>query len=100
MRASTDGSIKLLDGSHRRADLIAADGGLHSVLRGTVLGQNVQTPSLARLSAFRVLIETKDLHDDPKLAAVLRGKGSALSILTDTRETASERHMMWYPCRK
>lgn len=97
---SSEGSIALLDGSRHSADLIVAADGLHSNLRGTVLGEEIKAASPAGLSAFRFLIDTKVLNDDAKLASLLEAKGPGAAILIDIKETVRERHMMWYPCRK
>ena len=98
--ASTEGTITLLDGSRHTADLIVAADGLHSILKGTILGREIEGPSPAGLSAFRFLIDTSVLEHDANLAALLEAKGPGAAILIDTNETVSERHMMWYPCRE
>lgn len=98
--ASTDGSITLKDGSRHAADLIVAADGLHSVLRDTVLTHDSKAPSPSGLSAFRFLMDTKAMQDDAKLAPVLEARGPGFTILIDAKETISERHIVWYPCRK
>lgn len=97
--ASPDGVVVLDDGSKHAADLVVAADGLHSVLKGVVLGEVETTPVVTGLSAFRFLVDTKILEEDEKLALVLQKKGAGATMLVDTKETASERHIMWYPCR-
>lgn len=95
-----EGSVTLQDGSIHHADLIVAADGLHSVLRKAVIGTETKAPSSEGLSAFRFLIDTKTIKDDPKLAATLEAKGPGAAILIDTKEKISERHVMWYPCHE
>ena len=97
--ASTDGSVTLKDGSRHAADLIVGADGLHSVLREAVLTHETTAPSPSGLSAFRFLMDTTAMKDDPKLAKVLEARGPGVEILIDAKETISERHMVWYPCR-
>lgn len=96
--ASTDGSITLKDGSRHAADLIVGADGLHSVLRGTVLTHDTKV-SASGLSAFRFLMDTTMLEDDAKLAQVVEARSPGLSLIIDAKETISERHVVWYPCR-
>ena len=55
-----EGSIELVGGSVKKADLIVAGDGVHSVLRSVVLGQEAPKAMMTGLSAFRVLIQTSD----------------------------------------
>ena len=99
--ADVNGSVTLSDGSKHTADLVVAADGLHSVLRKKVLVKTYRSPSESGMSAFRFLIETKALLDEPDLAPLLAAKGDQnAAILIDPEEKASERHIMWYPCRK
>lgn len=98
--ASTDGSITLKDGSRHDADLVVAADGLHSVLRDTVLTHDTKAPSPSGLSAFRFLLDTKVLKEDAKLAQLLETEGPWVKMLIDPKENTSDRHMVWYPCRK
>lgn len=97
--ASTDGSLTLKDGSHHTADLIVAADGLHSVLRDVVLTDNTKAPSHSGMSAFRFLIDTKVLEDDPELAQALEARGPGVALVVDGKDTVNERHMVWYSCR-
>ena len=97
--ASTGGSIYLADGSCHTADLIVAADGLHSVLRDTVLTRDIKPPAPSGLSAFRFLMDTKMLKDNPKLMQILETKDPGYSIIIDDQEKILERHMVWYPCR-
>ena len=96
---SPDGSITLKDGSRHTADLIVAADGLHSALRDVVLKDDATPPSPTGLSAFRFLIDTKVLEDDPTFAPLLEAKGQGFSIIIDEKDKVNERHMVWYPCR-
>ena len=96
---SPDGSITLKDGSRHTADLIVAADGLHSALRDVVLKDDTKAPSPSGMSAFRFLIDTKILEDDPKLAQLLEAKGTGFTIVIDEKDKVNERHMVWYSCR-
>ncbi|KAI1647446.1 putative salicylate hydroxylase [Daldinia loculata] len=94
-----EGFVILEDGTRHYADLIVGADGLHSVLRGVVLGDEKaarSTPS--GLSAFRFMIPTSDLQDDPHFRELQEVKGRGNSILADTTSQI-ERHMVWYTCR-
>ena len=96
---SRDGSVTLKDGSRHTADLIVAADGLHSALRNVVLPDITEPPSHSGLSAFRFLLDTKVLEDDPQLAPVLEARGRGFVLVIDEKDTVNERHMVWYPCR-
>ena len=96
---SPDGSITLKDGSCHTADLIVAADGLHSALRDVVLKDDIKPPSPSGLSAFRFLIDTKVLEDDPRFAPLLEAKGKGFTIIIDEKDKVNERHMVWYSCR-
>lgn len=96
---SPDGSITLKDGSSHTADLIVAADGLHSALRDVVLKDNTKAPSPSGLSAFRFMIDTKVLEDDPNLAKLLEIKGPGFTLVIDEKDKVNERHMVWYACR-
>lgn len=97
--AAKEGSITLEDGTVHSADLVVAADGLRSVARDVVAGKKV-TPSSTSLSAFRFLIDTEILKNDDSLASVLKKKGPGATLLADTKEVASERHIMWYACQE
>lgn len=98
--ATTDGWIELKDGSRHNADLIVGADGLHSVLKGVVLREDILVPTATGMSAFRFLIDTELLNKDEKLAALLKKKApGGATILADTKEVVLERHIMWYACR-
>lgn len=99
--ASPKGSITLSDGSTHYGDLVIAADGLHSVVRDRVLPKGNKSPFPSGHSAFRFLIDTNDLREDGQLAALLETKDpNDAAILIDASDEATERHMMWYPCRK
>lgn len=98
--ASNEGTVTLQDGTTHTADIVVGADGLHSMLKGVVLGKNVTSPEPTGLSAFRFLIDTARLRVSASLSATLDKKGPGASLLADTREIAKERHIMWYACRK
>ena len=95
------GTITLADGTVHHADLIIAADGLHSVLRGIVLGDQKPAAAKTGLSAFRFLIPTTELQKDPEIVKLLKWKCVGPTVMADTRETNPdrERHMVWYECQ-
>ena len=96
--STKEGIIELEDGSKHGADLIVAADGLHSVLRSAALGHEAR-PTSSGLSAFRFLVSTKNLQDDPGLSELLKWKAPGATILADTADTVNERHAVWYDCQ-
>ena len=95
-----DGIIELEDRSKHEADLIVAADGLHSILRSAVLKREAK-PISSGLSAFRFLVPTKKLEEDPAMANLLKWKVPlSATILADTTETVKERHAVWYECQE
>ncbi|KAK4140136.1 uncharacterized protein C8A04DRAFT_32344 [Dichotomopilus funicola] len=97
------GAVELEDGEVLAgADLIVGADGLHSVLRGVVLGDEAEaarvTPS--GLSAFRFLIPTAMLEGNPHFGELRKVKGNGSTVFADP-DTAheSERHLVWYDCQ-
>ena len=94
-----DGIIELEDSSKHQADLIVAADGLHSVVRSAAL-KHESKPMPSGLSAFRFLVPTKTLEEDPALTQLLKWKVPlSATILADTTETVKERHAVWYECQ-
>jgi len=93
------GTVLLENGTLHRADLIIAGDGIHSVLKECVLGKDMVKPITTGLSAFRFLIPTTSLKNDPKLSEVLKRKAPGVTVLADTKEVITERHMLWYDCQ-
>ena len=94
-----DGIIELEDGSKHQADLIVAADGLHSIVRSAAL-KHESKPIPSGLSAFRFLIPTKTLEEDPALKPMLKWKVPlSATTLADTTETVKERHIGWYECQ-
>lgn len=93
------GSIILEDGSEHVADLVIGADGLRSVLRGVVLEQAESKPTPSGLSAFRFMIPTAELKDEPAFQDLLNVKGRGNSVFADTSHK-TERHMVWYTCRR
>ena len=88
-------SITLANGDIRTADLIVAADGVHSQATRHVLGhENFAAPT--GMSAFRFLIPSDVLRDDPKTASFLENDEGRLKIFTGT----GDRRLVWYPCRK
>ncbi|KAL8709391.1 MAG: hypothetical protein Q9225_007461 [Loekoesia sp. 1 TL-2023] len=94
-----EGEVELADGSIHRADLVVAADGLHSVLKRAALGSQASPPASTGSSAFRFLIKTKSLIDDPQLVELFKWKCKGPTILADTQEVERERHMVWYDCQ-
>lgn len=97
--STQEGVVELQDGSKHGADLIVAADGLHSVVRGAALGHEAR-PTSSGLSAFRFLVSTKNLQNDPGLAGLLEWKAPGATILADTADTVNERHAVWYDCQE
>lgn len=94
------GYVLLEDGTRHHADLIIGADGLHSVLRGVVLGdQDAAKATPSGMSAFRFMIPTSELQDDPHFRELMKVKGRGNSVLVDTTHQ-TERHMVWYTCRE
>ena len=89
-----EGSIELAGGSVKKADLILAGDGVHLVLRSAVLGQEAPKAMVTGLSAFRFLIQTSDLQDDPEVVGFSKWKCKGPTILADTKEVKSERYVV------
>ena len=95
-----DGIIQLEDSSKHQADLIVAADGLHSTLRSVVLKREAK-PIPSGLSAFRFLLPTKTLKEDPAMTNLLKWKvPSSSTILADPTDTCKERHAVWYECQE
>lgn len=97
--SAEEGTVVLVDGSVKKADLIVAGDGVHSMLRDVVLRHEAPKASPTGLSAFRFLIPTDGLREDPQLEEFLRWKCKGPTILADTREGQRERHIVWYDCQ-
>lgn len=94
-----DGIIELEDSSKHQADLIVAADGLHSIVRSAAL-KHESKPIPSGMSAFRFLIPTKTLEEDPALKHMLKWKVPlSATLLVDTTETVKERHVGWYECQ-
>lgn len=93
-----EGLVELQDGSTYGADLIVAADGLHSVMRSAALRHEAR-PTSSGLSAFRFLVSTEKLRDDPTLSKLLEWKAPGATILADTADTVNERHAVWYDCQ-
>lgn len=92
------GTVELYDSSIHQADLIVAADGLHSAIRGALLGQESKL-SASGFSAFRFLIPSNTLKKDPALQKLLKWKSSGSTIFSDTTDIMNERHMVWYGCQ-
>ncbi|KAK2603665.1 hypothetical protein QQS21_004138 [Conoideocrella luteorostrata] len=100
--AHWDGYVDLEDGTRHHADLVVAADGLHSVIRSVVTGDQRQdgmcaTPS--GMSAFRFLIPTDLLKNNPHFQSLRKIKGPGSTIFADTKHV-TERHMVWYDCQQ
>ncbi|KAJ6094211.1 salicylate hydroxylase [Penicillium canescens] len=94
------GLIELDNGQCHRADLIVGADGVHSALRATVLGDpNAAAPVASGLSAFRFLIPTELLENEPHFQALQQVRGKGSSLFADTSKE-TEHHMVWFTCRE
>ena len=96
--STEEGIVELEDGSKHKADLIVAADGLQSVVRSVALKQEAK-PSSSGLSAFRFLVSTDRLKEDPSLSNLLEWKAPGVTILADMSDTVNERHAVWYDCQ-
>ncbi|GAM41184.1 salicylate hydroxylase [Talaromyces pinophilus] len=91
------GVVELQNGDRHKADLIIGADGIHSVVKGAVVGQAVE-PRFSGVNAFRFLIPTSMLEEDEKYMEMLKVKGKGSSIFVDVSETEVGRHLVWYDC--
>lgn len=92
--SAQEGTVVLVDGSVKKADLIVAADGVHSVLRDVVLGHEAPRASPTGLSAYRFLVPTESLLNDPQLVEFMNWKCKGPTILADTNELKRERHIV------
>jgi len=97
--SAEEGRVELADGTVHHADLIVAADGVHSILRNVVLGCEAPAASVTGLSAFRFLIPTVDVLEDPLLVQFLAGKNEGPTVLADTEDVVQDRHIVWYGCQ-
>ena len=91
------GIVELDDGSTHSADLVVAADGLHSIMRSMVTGGQALPTGL---SAFRFLLPTSLMRQNPELSKLLDWKVPGASIIADTKDPVHERHMVWYDCQR
>lgn len=87
-----NGSVTLMDGSIHAADLIVAADGVHSIAAKIIDDGSPAIPT--GQSAFRFLIPTEVIRENPSAASLL--EDGVMKILTGT----DERRLVWYPCAK
>ncbi|KUI67810.1 6-hydroxynicotinate 3-monooxygenase [Cytospora mali] len=96
-----ESALVLENGERYPADLIVAGDGLHSVLRATVLKDEIAaaaTPS--GLNAFRFMIPTELLQGDEVFLRLQREvKGKASCLFCDPTRIEMEHHIVWFTCR-
>ena len=95
-----EGWIALEDGERHYADLIVGADGIHSALRAMVVGSDKVKVVATGLSAFRFLISTQKMREDPALEELLKWKSAGASMLANLADPVPERHMMWYDCQE
>ena len=93
------GTVTLADGTVHHADLIIAADGYHSVMKEVVLGEAAPTGTPTGLDAFRFLIQTKDMLDEPQTVEFLSRKFEGPTILANPHRPTSDSHLVWYDCR-
>ena len=91
------GIVELEDGSKHGGDLIVAADGIHSVVRDAALPKRAQ-PNPAGSSAFRFLIPTGKVKQDPELEKLLEWKVPGVCILVDPTAGSKNRNIVWYDC--
>ncbi|KAK6387766.1 hypothetical protein LTS17_001035 [Exophiala oligosperma] len=94
-----EGWIQLADGTKHYADLIVGADGVHSVLRPLVTGSG-DAPHSTGLSAFRFLVPTSTMCNDPALQDLMEWKTTGAATLADPQDALPQRHMMWYDCQE
>ncbi|KAL7793748.1 hypothetical protein V8C37DRAFT_409514 [Trichoderma ceciliae] len=100
VEAHYDGTVILHDGSRYSADVVVGADGLRSVVRDAVLGAGASAkPIHSGQAAFRFLVNTSTLKNDPALASMTCENQEKLCLFADTSEIERERHMIWYACR-
>ncbi|KAE8442928.1 hypothetical protein EG329_002532 [Mollisiaceae sp. DMI_Dod_QoI] len=97
--SAAEGWIQLEDGSKHFADLIVGADGIHSVIKPMVIGRDQVKPKSTGLSAFRFLVPTERLKENPEFEALMKWKTPGASTLADPKDPCPERHMMWYECQ-
>lgn len=101
--------LTLHDGSKHRKDLIVAADGVHvrssrssiqqiltqlkSFLTAKIIGSENPAHSTGQ-SAFRFLIPTEKLLQDPEARKVIEGRPDGIYL-----GSAPDRRLVWYPCR-
>ncbi|KAI9691331.1 MAG: hypothetical protein M1820_009752 [Bogoriella megaspora] len=87
------GQLVLNDGTKYKKDVIVAADGVHSFLTSKILGtENAAYPT--GQSAFRFLIPTEKLLQDPEARLVVQGRPDGIYVVS-----GSDRRLVWYPCR-
>jgi salicylate hydroxylase len=95
-----EGFVELEDGTRHRADLIVAADGIHSVMKDTVLKKfKAGAQAFSGMNAFRFQIPTALLENNDHFIDMLKVKGKGSTVLVDTKELKSERHLVWYDCQ-
>ena len=86
--------ITLADMTTRQGDLIVAADGVHSSAVSRVIGvDNKALPT--GFSAFRFLIPTQAILEDPRSRHFIEGKEGRMKIFVGQ----GGRRLVWYPCR-
>ena len=94
------GIVQLENGTTLKADLIVGADGLHSVIKPTVLHGKSPASRSSGMSAFRFQIPTDMLKTNEHFQKLLKSKGRGSTVLADTKQLTSERHLVWYDCQR
>ncbi|KAL2867850.1 putative salicylate hydroxylase [Aspergillus lucknowensis] len=86
-----EGSVTLSDGSLHHADLIVAADGVHTAAIHKIIGHAVPAAPTGS-AAFRFLIPTEVLREDPQIAKFLEDGVMRVLVAGDLRR------LVWYPC--
>ena len=87
--------VELDDGSTYFADLTVTTDGLHSIIRGMVIGSEQAMPTTSQ-DALRFLLPTALVLQNLELSKLLEFEVPGKSIIADTEDPVHERHMVWY----
>jgi salicylate hydroxylase len=88
--------VTLWNGEKQSGDLVIAADGVHTKAVEAVLGyQNSALPTQECNFAYRFLIPSKDIAEDPETARFLEDDDGRIKFLV-----MEGKRLVWYPCRK
>ncbi|GAM87653.1 hypothetical protein ANO11243_056800 [Dothideomycetidae sp. 11243] len=90
---AAEAEVKLLNGDCVKGDVLLGADGVHSVCRGSLPTGDSIRPYDGGSSAFRWLVPTQDILDDPVTAPLVDSVSGTL-----TMNMAEDRRIVYYPC--